>query len=117
MRITLAAVVTILMAAAGCTGTRSVTRGIEEPPRMVEAVLAEIPVGTPVDDAQRFMEREGFTCCRSTNAAFIDWTGLDYVYCDRSEGSGFVQRRWQVAIVHRDGKVTEVLASTGLVGP
>ena len=93
------------------------TRGIEEPPRMVEAILAQVPVGTPVDDAQRFMEREGFKCSRSTNAAFLDRTGLDYVYCDRWEASGFVKRRWQVAIVHRDGKVTEVLASTGLVGP
>lgn len=84
---------------------------------MTEAVLSKVPVGTPVDDAQRFMEREGFKCSRSTNAEFLDRKGLDYIYCDRSEGSGFVQRRWQVAVVHRDGKVVEVLASTGLVGP
>ena len=92
------------------------TRGIEEPPRMVEAVLGQVPVGTPIDDAQRFMEQEGFTCSRSTNKPFLDRTGLDYIYCDRSEG-GLTFRRWQVAAVHRDGKVTEVLASTGLVGP
>ncbi len=83
---------------------------------MVEAVLGQAPVGTPVDDAQKFMEREGFSCSRSTNAAFLDRKGLDYIYCDRSEG-GIVQRRWQVAVVHKDGKVVEVLASTGLVGP
>jgi len=115
MRVALIAVA--LVAVAGCAGTRSVTRDIQEPPRMVEAVLAQIPVGTPVDDAQRFMEREGFACSRNTNAEFLDRKGLDYVYCDRSEGSGFVQRRWQVAVIHRDGKVVEVLASTGLVGP
>ena len=83
---------------------------------MVEAVLGRVPVGTPIDDAQRFMEREGFTCSRSTNEPFLDRTGLDYLYCDRSEG-GVTFRRWQVAVVHRDGKVTEVRASTGLVGP
>ena len=115
MRVALTALV--LLVAAGCTGTRSVTRGIEEPPRMVEAVIGQIPVGTPVADAQRFMEREGFGCSRSTNAEFLDHKGLDYIYCDRSEGGGIVQRRWQVAVVHRDGKVTEVIASTGLVGP
>jgi hypothetical protein len=115
MRVALTAAV--LVAVAGFTGIRSVTRGVEEPPRMVEAVLGQVPVGTPVDDAQRFMEREGFKCSRSSNAAFLDRTGLDYVYCDRSEGSGAVQRRWQVAVVHRGGKVTEVLASTGLLGP
>lgn len=97
---------------AGC----SVTGGIEEPPRMVEAVLAKVPVGTPVDDAQRFMEREGFKCSCSTNEQFLDRKGLDYIYCDRSVG-GIVQRRWQVAVVHKDGKVVEVLASTGLIGP
>jgi len=115
MRIVLKAAV--LAAITGCSSTRSVTRDIEEPPRMVEAVLGQIPIGTPVDDAQRFMEREGFQCSRSTNEAFLDRKGLDYLCCDRSEGSGVVQRRWQVAVVHRDGKVVEVLASTGLVGP
>jgi hypothetical protein len=114
MRVALTAAV--LIAVAGCTGTRSATRGIEEPPRMVEAILAQVPVGTAVDDAQRFMEREGFACSRKTNAGFLDRSGLDYIYCDRSEGT-VVSRRWQVAVVHRDGKVVEVLASTGLVGP
>jgi hypothetical protein len=105
-----------LIAMTGCAGTRPSTRGIEEPPRMVEAVLGHAPVGTPIDDAQRFMEREGFDCRRETNAEFLDRKGLDYIYCDRSEG-GVVRRRWQVALVHRDGQITEVIASTGLVGP
>ena len=115
MRVALSAV--MLAAVVGCASTRSATQGIEEPPHMVEAVLSQIPVGTSVDDAQRFMEREGFTCSRSNNEAFLDRKGLDYVHCDRSDGSGFVQRRWQVAVVHKDGKVVEVLATTGLVGP
>lgn len=83
---------------------------------MVEAVLGQVPIGASVDDAQRFMEREGFACSRRTNADFPGRQGLDYLHGDRSEGS-VVSRRWQVAVVHRDGKVTEVLASTGLVGP
>jgi len=99
------------------SGTQSVTSGIEEPPRMVAVVLGHVPAGTAVDDAQRFMEREGFSCSRKTNAAFLDREGLDHVLCYRSDDSGWVQRRWQVAVVHRDGKVTEVMASTGLVGP
>src|SRR5262245_40488979 len=106
----------MLAAAAGCTGPRSETRGIEEPARMVEAILMHVPIGTPVDDAQRFMEGEGLKCSRTTNGRFGDRDGLDYVYCDRSEG-GLVQRRWRMAIGYRDGKVTEVLADTGLVGP
>ena len=115
MRVALTAAV--LAVVTGCTGTRSVTRDIEEPPRLVEVVLSQVPVGTSVENAQRFMEREGFKCSRTIAGQFGDRKGLDYVYCDRSEGGVWVQRRWQVAIVHRGGKVTEVLASTGLVGP
>jgi hypothetical protein len=110
--------VIILVAVASCSRSRAVTEGIEKPPLMVEAVLSQVPLGTPVDEAQRFMEREGFKCTRSTNAAWEDRKGLDYIYCDRSDSANWpVQRRWQVAIVYRDGKVIEILASTGLVGP
>ena len=100
----------------GCGSSHSVTRGVQEPRRMIAAILGQIPVGTSVADAERFMRPEGFKCSETTNGEFLDRQGLDYLYCDRSD-SGIVQRRWQVAIVHRDGKVSEVLASTGLVGP
>ncbi|HEY1187068.1 MAG TPA: hypothetical protein VGE74_05390 [Gemmata sp.] len=112
----IACLVLLIASHTGCTSSRAVTRGIEEPPRMVEAILAHVPLGTPVEDAQRFMEREGFKCSRRTSADFLDRKSLDYIYCDRSESS-VVSRRWQVAVVYRDGKVVEVLASTGLVGP
>jgi hypothetical protein len=109
---------TVCVILAGCGSTHSITRGISESPRMVEAILGQIPIGTPVEDAQRFMKREGFECSRTTNGSLGDRHGIDYVYCDRSESVGFpVSQRWQVVLVYRDGKVTEVLASTGLVGP
>ncbi|WP_153556736.1 hypothetical protein [Roseimaritima sediminicola] len=106
----------LIVAVAGCTGTQSVTLGIEKPPGMAEAVLSEIPVGTPVEDAERFMVREGFACIRATDAEFLDRKGLDYIYCDRTEGET-VQRRWQIAVVHNNGEVAEIIASTGLVAP
>jgi hypothetical protein len=115
MRVALTGV--ILAALASCTNTRSITRDISEVPRMMEAVLAQAPVGTPIAEVQSFMEREGFKCSLCTNDAFLDRKGLDFIYCDRFDGGGFVKRRWQVAVVYRDGKVVEVLASTGLVGP
>jgi hypothetical protein len=115
MRVAMTAAVLAMVV--GCTSTRSITRGIAEPSRMVEVVLSQVPVGTPIEDAQRFMEREGFKCSRTTNGHFLDRKGLDYVYCDRTEASGWIDCRWQVAIVHRDGKVAEVLASYGLTGP
>lgn len=82
---------------------------------MVETVVRLVPAGTSIDAAQRVMEAEGFECHRETAAKFLDREGLDYVYCVRSEG-GIVQRRWQVALVHRNGQVVEALASTDLTG-
>ncbi len=55
-------------------------------------------------------------CTQRAIGEFMDRRGLDCIYGDRSDG-WVVQRRWQVALVHEDGKLTEVLASTGLVGP
>ena len=101
---------------AGCTPIRSATRGLESPADMTRAVSAKVPVGASVEDAQRFMEREGFTCSATVNGNWGDCKGMDYLYCDRTEG-GLVSRRWQVAVVHANGKVTEVLANTGLIGP
>ena len=83
---------------------------------MIRVVLTHVPVGSTVNDAQRFLEQEGFQCSRHTNDTFQGHKGVDYIYCDR-EGGWLIYRRWQLAIVHRDGKVVEVLASTGLVWP
>ena len=115
MRVAL--ITTLLAGITGCASPQLVTREIEEPPRMVEVILAHIPVGTPIDDAQHFMEHEGFKCSRQTNAQ-IPGHEWDYLYCDRHESLGWwVSRRWQVHVGYRDGKVTEVEAHTGLIGP
>jgi|APDOM4702015191_1054821.scaffolds.fasta_scaffold872431_2 hypothetical protein len=108
----------VLMVAslAGCAQAGAVTREIKEPTRMAEAILGQVPLGTAVDDAQQFMEQEGFKCSRSTNADFGHRQGLDYINCDRAAGD-VVQRRWQIALVHKNGKIVEILSNTGLVGP
>jgi hypothetical protein len=105
------------MLLAGCAHVRSVTRGLETPADMTKAISASVSVGTSVQDAQKFMEQEGFTCSQTVNGEWGERKGVDYLYCDRTEGGAVVSRRWQVAICHADGKVTEVLANTGLIGP
>lgn len=107
----------LLAAAVGCAGVPTVTRDVSEPPRMVDSILGRVPVGTPVDDAQRFMESEGFACSRTVNQE--DGDGLDCLSCDRSDGGLFswVSQRWQVSIYYQDGKVAKVEANTGFVGP
>ena len=95
--------------------------GMQTAAEMQQALSAEIPVGTSVTDAESRLRTRGFRVSRMTNASFSDQGGirehLDYVYGDMSEGVGLVIRRWQVAVVHQHGAVTEVSVSTGLVGP
>ncbi len=95
----------------------SVTAGITDIATMVKVVSAQVPAGTAIKDAQRFMEREGFTC-EYKKGGWRDERDA-YLYCDRREKTSafFVERVWKVAIFHRNGKVVKVDANTGLVGP
>jgi hypothetical protein len=92
------------------------TSGFSDADTMTRALQSALPIGTNLPIARTFMEREGFRCTPQTDARWLDRTHLDYLYCERSDGS-IVQRRWQVAIVHVGNGVSEILVTTGLVGP
>ena len=67
------------------------------------------------------MEQHHFTCSMMTNSSFGDLKATDFLYCDRrdfeSHVSPSVARRWQVALVLADGKISAVRVTTGLIGP
>jgi hypothetical protein len=107
--------------AMGCQALAGDTRGLKDAASMKALLKKKLPLGTPVEKARLFMEREGFKCSLMHNKSFSEEgavrNGIDYLYCDRSDGVGFVTRRWQVAIVLKTGSVSEVLVSVGLIGP
>jgi hypothetical protein len=98
-----------------------VTTGIDKVPEMKATLRQHVPSGASLAEAKAFMEREGFECRMVKNEGFseegIDHEPLDYLYCCRTDGHGYVVRKWQVAIVVRDDAVTDILVSSGLVGP
>lgn len=76
---------------------------------------ADIPAGTSVEDAARQLRRHGFEVSWETDAT---WAGrderMDYLYGNRQKAvSFFSEMRWQVAVVHRDGRVMKVLVTAG----
>lgn len=111
---------------------------------MIETVRELIPDGTTIAEAQRLMERQGFRCRLVSNGSFVsmqDWeelwlgegsdkrtteslmngpkgrTGLDFLLCERDEGFwAWESHTWRLALVHREGKVVEVLADPGWSG-
>lgn len=83
-----------------------------------------IATGGAIEDAKRIMEANGFTCVLNQRSDFVEMEesgdflathhDLDYLYCDKERGGLFCARRWQVAIVHKNGVVSDILVSIGL---
>jgi len=101
------------VALVGCSRAERLS---SQPTEATAQVQRWVAVGTSAADARRVMEQHGFTCSLITNGAFATLRGVDYVYCDRREGS-LTQQRWQVALVLVESKVSAVHVTTGAVGP
>ena len=96
---------------------------------MRELLSDNLPRGTKVDAAQRFMEKEGFSCKIVRNGTFIekDWFGarepchdnIDFLDCGRAQSDDhfFMSRNWGVALILDGDAVQEVLVSHYLDGP
>jgi hypothetical protein len=92
---------------------------MESAAEMRQALSAEIPVGTSVNDAVARLRKRGFEVSSQTDASFAEngavRNHLDYLYGAMSERIGlFASRQWQVAVVHQDGAVTEILVRVDL---
>jgi hypothetical protein len=103
----------LLVALAGCSRAERLS---SQPTEAAAQIQRWVAVGTSSSDARRVMEQQGFTCSLVTNGAFGTLRGVDYVYCDRREGS-ITQQRWQAALVLVEGKVSAVHVTTGVVAP
>jgi hypothetical protein len=90
----------------------------QTPADLRAVVLAVVPIGLTADSGRRILERQSFACELASNATFGSRERLDYVYCQRStQADVSVARRSQVALVLTGGRITDVRAATGLIGP
>src|SRR5437868_4348669 len=82
----------IVPAVAAFEWMRGPTAGLKDNLAMKQVILAHIPIGTEVERATKFMEREGFNCLVYTNNGFTGdgatREGLDFVYCERKNNAG-----------------------------
>lgn len=103
--------VLFLLTLFGCV---SVQKG---PPKLFE--IQAMTSDKTLREAVTSLERRGFTCSRSTGPFISDEKNrTDYIYCDGTWPMSFpVSRRFQVALFHKDGRVTETLIADGLTGP
>ena len=91
-----------------------------------QEILRIIPLGSSYAKARELMTANGYRC-EVSNEPFIVVnngrqervrTGLNYLYCDKRESASYlVTRRWQIAVVNQNEKVSDIFVSTGLAGP
>jgi hypothetical protein len=105
--------------------------------KMKAEVLKRIPIGSSIERAQIVMQKSGFECEIIWNRSFGDYDEqgnptpppralpqiegkrVDFLYCDKEKAAFpyIFTRRWQIAIVHKNGAVTEVRVAISLTGP
>ncbi|HUA39215.1 MAG TPA: hypothetical protein VMA35_12560 [Candidatus Sulfopaludibacter sp.] len=110
--------VTVVLVLVGCARS---DRLAGQPAQAVAQIQHWVPVGTPLAQAQRIMERHHFACSAKTNSSFGDWKAAGFLYCERRDTdrqvTPMVTRHWQVALILADGKVSAVRVTMELMGP
>jgi len=105
----------VILAVGGCAHDEKLS---DQPAQAAAQIQSWVPIGTSQTNAQHIMEQHDFTCSVMTNSSFGDLKAADFLYCDHRASAGWpVIRRWQVALVLSDSKISAVRVSTGLVGP
>ena len=110
----------VTLATVGC-GDKGPTRKVDDATVMKEVLLRQLPVGTPIGEAQKFMEQEGFKCVSRKNRTFseagTDHEDIDYLYCTRTDEvtPPALKRKWHIAVVENSDAVADVLISTRLI--
>jgi hypothetical protein len=112
--------VAVTLAGVSCGPQGDSGRLPDQPARAREAILRVVPRGSTVATAEASMANLGFSCSPQVDASFQGASGvrshIDYLYCD-ARTSGLVYTRWQAAVIHDHGHVTDVDVSVGLTGP
>jgi len=74
-----------------------------DPVRFESKVREWVPLGTPVPDAERIMERHGFECHRITANNPFNSSGIEYLDCDKEQVRF---HDWSARFVVQDGRVS-----------
>jgi hypothetical protein len=72
--------------------------------------------GTRQEVAAKIMTGMGFAVS-VLHGPFGSESFADYLYCDYRENSVLVSRRWQAALVLKEGRVVDYRVATALIGP
>ena len=83
-----------------------------------QELLELAPIDSDARDAKEKLERKGLQCQWFEQREFYGLEGKhDYLYCDKEKVVGvLVNRRWQLALIHKDYLVADAKVGIGLIG-
>lgn len=94
---------------------------------MKQEIEKYIRIGSSIENAKQIMERNGFKCRFVERGSFAEMgdderfvrrhDNADFLHCDKEKGGFICSRRWQVAIVHKDGIVSDIFVSISQTCP
>lgn len=89
---------------------------VDSPQRMKLRLEQAVPRGMLLADAHEIMRRQGFSCEQVKAGVWRQRRRLDYLRCVRDDGQ-MIKRRWDVAILHHETRVTAIDLRSALVYP
>jgi hypothetical protein len=83
--------------------------------RARQTILQEVPIGSSIDYASKVMHMYGIECSRTESDSFREYRNIDFLYCSKQaiQFPLVCDSVWQIAIVHTNGIVSDVLVSYG----
>jgi hypothetical protein len=115
----------ILAANTGCDSRGGDIKLSQDDKKTKGEILRRIPIGSPMDQARKIMEENGFVCTMHINDSFVENTGSnkqilhhgkDFLFCDKKRrGIIACDQRWQVFLVRSEDTVAEVYVNYGTI--
>jgi hypothetical protein len=91
----------------------------EDTAQMRKEMLSHIPIGTPIETAEKIMNANKCDCSYMKDEEFaagkILHSHIDYLYCFHDQPCIWSSDHWQIAIVYKEGKVTDVLVAFSII--
>jgi hypothetical protein len=121
-------VLTLILFSVSCCrhSSKTVLRLDSDTGKMRSQLLALIPAGSDAGRAGSLLADSGFKVSWLTNTSFAEEKAGGkislhrheaYIYADLERAKElFISERWQIAVVHRQGKVRDIFVSYGLTG-
>lgn len=87
---------------------------------MKQEIAKQIPIGSRITDAQTIIGTNGFRCVLKEQKSFlevkednsiVEHNNLNFLFCEKSERVFSSTHLWQVAVVHQQGIVSDILNS------